>query len=109
MQIPDLYAESIFVVQHMHPQRRRRSEIHRGSSDRHLMIREQRPTTQPEVRFDPPTGSEVPLQPERIESRTVCRVVALEDHKDWHSIDRIFKSSLEKSWTMWPGQNPSIA
>src|SRR5580700_7912664 len=97
MQIAELHAKSIFVVQHMHPQRRRRSKVHAGSSDRHLMIGKQRSTTQFEIRLNPPTSREVPLQSQRIKTRSVSRVVALEHHENRHQIDRVLESSLQKS------------
>src|SRR5580700_8330776 len=109
MQIAELDAKSIFVVQHMHPQRRRRSKVHRRSPNRHLMIGKQRPTTQLEIRLNPSASREVPLQSQRIKTRAISRVVALEHRKHRHQIHRVLESSLQESRTMRPGQNPSIS
>src|SRR5271156_6120877 len=109
MQIANLYAVREFVAQHMHPQRRRGSEVHSRRSNRHLVIGKQRSPAQFEVRLKPSARGEIPLQSQRIKTCSVRRVVALEYHKDRHSIEHIFKTSLENSRTMGLSQNPSIA
>ena len=96
------------LAQQMHPQRRRRSKVHSRRSRRNLVAGKQRPAVQFEVRFKTPASREVPLQSQRIHPSPISRVVALKDHEDWHRIDCIFKSSIQKSGPMRPREDPTI-
>src|ERR1700723_4667609 len=100
MQIPQLQTKRMFIAEHMHPQRRRRSKVPPRSSRWHLMIGKQRPTTQFKIRLKPYPRREVPLQPQWTKSPTVSRVVALEHHENRNHIDCVFESAIKKSRTM---------
>src|ERR1700730_7800747 len=108
MQIANLDTETMLFAQQMHAHRRRGSKVHTRSSNGHLMIGKQHSTTQFEVRLDPSPSREVPLQSQRVKSRSVSGVVALEDHENRNRVQSVFESSVEKSRTMRPGQDPAI-
>src|SRR5580700_11406027 len=108
MHITNLHGESMPVAQKVQAQRPRRRKVHTRSSRRNVVVREQHAATQLEVRFKTPTSREVPFQSQGIKACPVRRVVALEDHKDGYGVQGVFKSSLEKSGTIRPGQYPAI-
>ena len=51
----------------------------------------------------------IPLEPQRIEADSVSRVCRLESEKNRDGIDRILKSSAQKSRQMRIGEKPSVA
>ncbi len=108
MQIPQLHAPVIFRPQHMRPQRRRGRKIHRIRISRDTVIAEQRPSTQLEIRREPPAPLKIPLQSQRIESHPISRIRRLKNQVRRHRIQRILKSPPQKSRQMRPRNHPPI-
>ncbi len=92
----------------MRPQRRRRRKIHRIRISRDTVIAEQRPSTQLEIRREPPAPLKIPLQSQRIESHPISRIRRLKNQIRRHRIHRILKSPPQKSRQMRPRNHPPI-
>ena len=109
MQVPQLHAPVVLRTQHMRPQRRRRSKVHRVRIRRDIVICEQRPPTQLKKRRKPPPPLEIPLQPKRIESHSISRIRRLSNQIHRLRIHHVLKSPPQKSRQMLPGNHPPIS
>src|SRR4029077_19676028 len=108
MHVADIQGPTV-LSQEMQPERRARREVYGRSSRRHFMSRKQRPSVQLEVWSDMSAGGENPFQPQRIHSCSVGSVSRLEYDKRRHRFHLKFESSVEKTRSMWSGQDPPIA
>jgi len=62
MHVAELYAPVAAIAEKVCPQRTARCEIHARSSRRHIVIGEQRPTTQLKIRDDASSSCKIPFQ-----------------------------------------------
>ncbi len=108
MQIPQLHAPVIFRAQHMRPQSRRRSKVHRIRICRNIVIGKQCPATQLKKRRQPPPPHKIPLQPKRIESHPISRIRRLKNQISRLRIHYTLKPPPQKSRQMLPRNHPPI-
>src|SRR5450755_2791750 len=108
MHIPQLHTPVARVSEKVSTQCGGRGEVHRIGSGRDIVVGEQGPAAEFKIGDDASAGSKVPLQVQRIETRSEGCVGRLEYHEHRYRIQRVFESSLEKCRPVRTGQDPSI-
>src|SRR5271156_2785861 len=109
MQIPHIHAPVIFLAKNVHPQRSAGREVHGIGIRRNIFLAEERSAAQLKVRRESPVPFEIPLQSQRIESPSICRIRRLKNQIHRNKIHHIFKPPPQNPRPVRTGQHPPIA
>jgi len=101
-------AHIVLRAENMHAQRRLIHEVDRVGPGGNIVVCDQHPADEFQIGGNASVPLKIPLQSQRIEADAVSGVCRLEGEKYGNTVDRVLKTTTQKSGKMRFGENPPV-